>query len=66
MSKFGAMAPLKRDKRINVVATEIEVEQLQQLADHEGMSMSDLLRQFIRRRHAEVFGEQPTKARKRK
>lgn len=59
MSKISHMAPLKRDKRINVVATEDEVAKLQELADHEGVSMSDFLRQFIRRRHAEVFDKAP-------
>ena len=62
------MAPLNRDKRINLHATADEQEMLRKLADRDGVSMSDYVRQLIRRTHAEVFGEQPAKpkARKRK
>ena len=63
------MAPLERTKRINLHATEAEQEMLRELAERDGVSMSDYIRQHIRRSHAEVFGAQPVakpKARKRK
>lgn len=55
------MAPLIRQKRVNFQASEAEQEMLRALADHDGVSMSDCVRQLIRRRHAEVFGAQPAK-----
>lgn len=58
------MAPLTRDKRINFQASEAEQEMLRQLAEREGVSMSDYVRQLIRRAHAATFGEQPIKSRK--
>ena len=65
------MSPLERSKRINLHATAQEQDMLRALADRDGLSMSDYLRQLIRRQHAATFGEQPatstkTRTRKRK
>jgi hypothetical protein len=58
------MAPLTREKRLNVLVTEDERAQLQALADREGMKASDYVRQCIRRNYAATFGELPAKATK--
>jgi hypothetical protein len=40
---------------------EDEAEMLKALADHQGLSASDVVRQFIRRAHAEAFPPRRTK-----
>jgi hypothetical protein len=60
------MAPIAREKRLNILVTEAEQQMLQALADRDGITASDYVRMFIRRAHAEAFGEQPTKPRKAK
>jgi uncharacterized protein (DUF1778 family) len=44
-----------RDKALNVRVTEDEDRMLKALAEHQGMSISDVIRQFIRRAFAEAF-----------
>ena len=54
----------QRDKLINLRATSEEVAMLHALAERDGISASDLLRQFIRRSYAAVFGEKRPKPKK--
>jgi uncharacterized protein (DUF1778 family) len=46
---------VERDKTLNVRVTEDEDRMLKALAEHQGMSISDVIRQFIRRAFAEAF-----------
>jgi uncharacterized protein (DUF1778 family) len=55
---------IERPKRLNVRITHEEWSMLEALADREGMSASDYVRQFIRRAHATAFGDRPQKPRK--
>ncbi len=55
------MAPKRFEKRLNILVTDDEHRMIGELARRDGMTPSDVVRQFIRRRHAEVFGEQPAK-----
>lgn len=43
-----------------------EVKMLEQLAERTGLSRSDVVRQLIRREHAQVIGQQATKTRKKR
>ncbi len=47
---------MNRTKRINVRATEAEHRMLGELAEEYGMQQSDVIRLWIRRTHAELFG----------
>ena len=44
-----------RTKMLNVRVTEDEGRMLKALAEHQGLSASDILRQYIRRAFAEAF-----------
>lgn len=44
-----------RTKMLNVRVTDEEGEMVKALAEHQGMSISDVIRQFIRRAFAEAF-----------
>lgn len=50
----------QQTERIGLRVTPAEAKMLAELAEATGLSMSDVLRQSIRREHAERFGEQPT------
>jgi hypothetical protein len=63
------MAPTERDYMLRVRMSEDERAMLTELADAEGLTASDAVRQLIRRAHADrgpVLSEQPTKKPKRK
>jgi hypothetical protein len=60
------MATKRFDRRLHVLVSLEENEMLERLAKREGFTPSDAVRQLIRRRHAEVFGEQPAQPPKRK
>ena len=49
---------LKRDKRLHMLMADEEWAWLQALADKDGLSASDVVRQLVRRAHAEAFCEQ--------
>jgi hypothetical protein len=51
------MAERKRTLNLNVRVTEAERVMLVEVAERVGLSASDVLRQFIRLRHAELFGK---------
>jgi hypothetical protein len=59
------MAPDKRTVLFNVRMSPEESAMLKQLADDDGLTAADVIRQFIRRTHAERHGgtKQPTKKR---
>ena len=46
-----------REKRLNIRIADDEAMMLHELAEAEGVSQSDYIRLFIRRAHAERFGE---------
>lgn len=50
---------VERDKMLNIRISEDEDRMLKALAEHQGMSISDVVRQYIRRAFAEAFP--PTK-----
>lgn len=50
-----------RTKTINVRVTDDEDRMLKALAENQGMSISDVVRQFIRRAFAEAFPAKKTK-----
>jgi hypothetical protein len=49
-----------RDRVLNVRMTDDEDRMLKALAEHQGMSISDVIRQYVRRAFAEAF--QPKRA----
>jgi hypothetical protein len=49
------MVERQREKTWNVRVTEHENEMLKALAEHQGLSVSDVLRQLVRRAHAAAF-----------
>jgi len=60
-----AVAPTERTELLTVRTTPEEMAMLKRLAEADGISASDLIRQFIRRSHAERFGDKPRRTRKR-
>ena len=64
---LGHMAPVKRDYMLRVLLSDDEQRMLEELADADGLTASDAVRQLIRRSHAERFGskEPPKPKRKR-
>ena len=59
------MVPTQRDEKFQLRMSADERRMLEELADREGLSASDKIRQLIRREHAATFGEEPPKRRKR-
>jgi hypothetical protein len=55
------MAPTQRDHMFHVRMSEDERQMLESLAERDGLSASDKVRQLIRREHAVAFGEAPKK-----
>ncbi len=49
------MAPLDRSEKFQIRLTEDEKRMLEAVADHDGLSASDMIRQFIRQRFAATF-----------
>lgn len=50
---------VERTKMLNVRVTEDEAAMLKDLAEHQGLNASDVVRQWIRREHAEAFPTKP-------
>jgi len=50
---------LTRDRRLSLLISSDEYRMLQEICEREGLTASDVVRQFIRRRHAELVVEQP-------
>jgi len=59
------MAALQRDEKFQFRMTGDERRMLEALAEREGLSASDKLRQLVRKDFAATFGETPPKRRKR-
>jgi hypothetical protein len=59
------MAPTERTKLFNVLLSPEEMAMLRQLADDDGLTAADVLRQFIRRTYAERHGATKSKKPKR-
>ena len=57
----------KRERRLSMLISDEEWDMLQALADHDGLSVSDHIRLYIRRAHAELPtpAKPPPKRRKR-
>lgn len=49
------MGERTRERVINIRVTEDEERMAKAVADHQGLSVSDIIRQFIRRAFAEAF-----------
>jgi hypothetical protein len=62
------VAPIERTELLTVRVTPEEMAMVKRLAEADGVSASDLVRQFIRRSYAERFYDKPPlgKARKRR
>lgn len=60
------MAPLQRDAKFQLRVTADEKRMLEALAEREGLTASDKVRQLIRKDYAASFGEAPPKKTKRK
>jgi hypothetical protein len=57
----------QRTERFDVRVTPRESEMLREIAEYQGLSQSDTLRQLIREKHAALFGPpKPKKARRRR
>ena len=54
------MAPTERDHMFHVRMSQEERKMLEAIADRDGLSASDKVRQLIRREHAALFSE-PTR-----
>jgi uncharacterized protein (DUF1778 family) len=52
---------VERDKMLNVRVTDEEDRMLKALAEHQGLSISDVVRQYIRRAFAEAFPPKKSK-----
>jgi hypothetical protein len=50
-----------RPKLLNVRMTEQEIAMVKELADAEGLSQSDIIRQLVRKAHVDQFGHKPGK-----
>jgi hypothetical protein len=50
------MATKRFDKRLHVLVSAAESAMLDELAEHDGLTPSDVVRQLIRKRHTDVFG----------
>ena len=50
------MAPKDRDKNLNVRVSDEELQMLAELAEHDGLTVSDWLRQTFRKAYRRVFG----------
>jgi hypothetical protein len=55
------MAPLVRDQLFQLRVTADEKRMLEALAEREGLTASDKVRQLIRKDYAATFGEEPAK-----
>ena len=55
------MAPTRRTHNFNIRLDDTEHHMLVALADGEGLTASDLVRQFVRKSYAAKFGEVPPK-----
>ena len=60
------MAPTQRDHMFHVRMSDDERRMLEALAEHEGLTASDKIRQLIRREFITTFGETPKPKPKRK
>lgn len=58
------MVPAARDKMITIRMSEEEVAMIHAVARHHGLSLSDVVRQFVRHAFREMFGEQKAKAKR--
>jgi hypothetical protein len=56
----------RQTERIAVRLTPTEAKMLAELSERTGLNLTDMVRQAIRREHAERFGEPAAKRRKRK
>lgn len=63
MSRQGldriSVAPIERTELLTVRVTPEEMAMVKAVAEADGLSASDLVRQFIRRSHAERFAPKP-------
>ena len=55
------MAPVERERSFRVRISDEELAMVHALADAEGLSASDIVRQLIRRHYIEKFGDKPPK-----
>ncbi|HST56288.1 MAG TPA: hypothetical protein VLJ42_10425 [Solirubrobacteraceae bacterium] len=55
------MAAKRFDDRLHVLVTSDERRMLEALAERQGLTTSDVVRQLVRREHAALFGEPPAK-----
>jgi len=58
------MAPLDRTEKFQIRLTEQEKAMLELVADHEGLSASDLIRQFIRQKATPLMAEKAEAAKR--
>ena len=54
------------DQQLRIRMTKAEVGMLADIADYVGLTRSDIVRQLIRARHAELFGAPKPKTRRRR
>lgn len=52
-----------RDRKLTIRVSNDELAMLEALAEADGLSASDIIRQYIRRSHAARFSDQKAKAR---
>lgn len=50
------MAPAERNRTLKLLVSDEEMAMVRALADRDGVSIADLVRQLVRRAHAEAFG----------
>jgi DNA-binding GntR family transcriptional regulator len=61
------MAPLNRDQKFQLRLTDEERQMLEAIADRDGLSAADVVRQLVRREYAATLGrEQPKKPKRTK
>lgn len=62
----GDMAPTPRDEKFQLRLTGDERRMLEAIAERDGLSAADIVRQLVRREYAAGFGAAPPKKPKRK
>jgi hypothetical protein len=60
------MSPKRFEERLHILVSTDERRMLDELAQRDGLTPSDVVRQLVRRAHAATFGEPPLKPKPRK
>jgi hypothetical protein len=60
------MAPEPKDEPFLIRMGKTEARMLHELSDRSGLSRADVVRQLIRKEHGAVFGQEPTRPKRKR